>query len=179
MPRQFLQALKIISTPLADEYWTATHLPAASPLSNLSSPLHPSGHPRLSFRNDFEHELVHHRRPPREITLATNWAIARALRAMSRGESKLFVENHIIASAEIQCTRPRPPEFQFYTQTHFNARRAKPGGYDRRAIKNNWRRQRADVMGRRQPHGKLTRNSLRGKSTANLVRIRERRCKSL
>lgn len=44
---------------------------------------------------------------------------------MSRGESKLFVENHIIASAE--CTRPRPSEFQFYTQAHFNARHAKPG----------------------------------------------------
>jgi len=56
---------------------------------------------------------------------ATNWEIARALRAMSRGESKLFVENHIIASVEIQCTRPR--EFQFYTQAHFNAHRAEPG----------------------------------------------------
>jgi len=61
------------------------------------------------------------------MMLATNWAIARALRAMSTRESKLFVENHIIASAEIQCTRPRPREFQFYTQAHFNARRAKPG----------------------------------------------------
>lgn len=58
---------------------------------------------------------------------ATNWAIARELRAMSRGESKLFVENHIIASAEVQRTRPRPREFQFYTQAHFNARRAEPG----------------------------------------------------
>lgn len=37
--------------------------PSPPPLSNLSSPLHPSG-PSLSFRNDFEHELVHHRRTP-------------------------------------------------------------------------------------------------------------------
>lgn len=45
---------------------------------------HLSYHPHFSLRNDFKHELVHHRRPPREITLATNWT--GGLRAMNRRE---------------------------------------------------------------------------------------------
>lgn len=76
--------------------------------------------------------------------LATNWTVARRVtsneqdrigsqtgrRERVRGESKLFVENHINESTEynVRVAAQQPREFQFYTQAHFNARRAQSPG---------------------------------------------------
>lgn len=93
--------------------------PPPFPIVPSSSPSHLAYHlPHFPLRNDFKHELVHHWRFPREITLSINWR--EELRAMNKREGgkgreiKIICwKSHYIESVEVQCTRPRFREFQF------------------------------------------------------------------
>lgn len=148
--------------------------PPVPPLSSHPSPISPPPRPR----NDFEHELVHHLRSPRKIMLVTNWANAREVYERRTERRREREERRGRKGIKIICWKSHyrigvhAREFQFYTQAHFNARRALPAapiGAQLKIIDDD-NEPMLRVCGEGQPHGKLTRNFPRGELVANLTR---------